>query len=118
MNKIKVIELLNKIANGEEVPKKVMDEEKEWVYSEEFQDYIYIRDDLSNYFLLQEIFSKCIETKKILLYEIKVVEEDKEIKILDISDRREREDCTPLIVEIMAKLNEVIGVVNKLNKKN
>ena len=39
MNKIRVIDLLNKIANGEDVPKKIKYDEYIYNYSKECKDY-------------------------------------------------------------------------------
>lgn len=45
------------------------------------------------------------------------MEENKEIEKLDITDRRKWEDCTPLTVEIMAKINALIDEVKKLKEE-
>ena len=46
MNKeITIIELINKIANNEEMPKKIKYEDKIYIYSETSQDYLEINKD-------------------------------------------------------------------------
>ena len=52
--KIKVIELLNKIANGEEVPKKIKSEDKEFYFQEDEAsiDYLYRTDKNGNGWLV------------------------------------------------------------------
>ena len=47
---IKIIDLLVKIANGEEVPKKIKFRNALWIYSEENQDYLEYNKDYSDLF--------------------------------------------------------------------
>lgn len=48
--------------------------------------------------------------------EVEIIEEEQDIEELNITERRKREDCYPLTVEIMAKINELIKVVNEMKK--
>ncbi len=111
---MKVIDLLNKIANGEEVPEEISIRGTEYKVGKCWSiENIYIlkEEPNSNWLDAQDIW---LNTEVEIIEE---VEEDKRIKKLDITNRRCWEDCTPLIVEIMAKLNELIDKVNKLNDK-
>ena len=75
MNKIKVIDLLNKIANGEEVPKKVKvgyyyyeyEENGEYINTENTEDLLF---DFDSYYHLEQ----CLNV------EAEVIEEDKKIE--------------------------------------
>ena len=107
MKTIKIIDLLNKIANSEEVPKRIKYSNCHYKYEPEKLDY---RDeDCKIEFYL---FAMC--TNFILNDEVEIIEEDEEIEELNITERRKREDCYPLTVEIMAKINELVKEVNKL----
>lgn len=101
---MKVIDLLNKIANGEEVPKKI-----------KYDDFIfYWNISKSAYY---EIENHCIFSDNIILDlslndEVEIIEEDKKIEKLkspfstfDIVDKIN--EIRDVINEIMEKLNEV-----------
>lgn len=81
---MKVIDLLNKIANGEEVPKKIKfgdkiwkynSGDKIWKYNSIVQDYM---NEDNNEYLFANIFG--IETEKALNYEVEIIEEPKKIE--------------------------------------
>ena len=54
------------------------------------------------------------ETRKFLNGEVEIVEEDKQIERFDVSKKRTDFYCTPIEMEIMCKINEVIDALNKL----
>lgn len=153
---MKVIDLLNKIANGEEVPKVI----KYGIYGEENSIFTYYEEEkeyyndgagylsVSNSYLNDEVEIIETENEKLLkqlrkenqailklhraIYDyigepykyengkitpISQIEENKEIKELNITEIRKREDCYPVTVEIMSKINELIKEVNKLKNK-
>ena len=104
---MKVIELLNKIANDGKKPKIKFNNsiyeyhDKEHGYCRYYHDNIYI----------------CLNTEyywfDILNEEVEIIEEDKEIeKIVCIGCGEDGN----MQYELASKLNEVIDVVNKLNK--
>ena len=76
--KIKIIDLLNKIANGEEVPKKIKwgDFELEW---EElcYHDYKFL--DTGNHLLFQGFATSVLND------EVEIIEESKKIEKLDVA---------------------------------
>lgn len=43
-----------------------------------------------------------------------VIEEDKKIEKINVSKKRTNFYCTPIEMEIMCKINEVVDVINKL----
>ena len=114
MKTIKIIGLIPMIYNDEELPKEVIYRgETYYLVKDSFvTDY---KSNKSKY-----LFSEILSIRHIndFLDTELVIEEEKEIKKLDISGRRESEYCNPLTVEIMAKLNEVIEAVNEINKDN
>jgi hypothetical protein len=71
--KIKIIDLLVKIANGEEFPKKVKFKDKIYTYNSEVTDYKY--DD----FLFDVISNECV--KDFLNDTVEIIEEQEEIDI-------------------------------------
>lgn len=50
--------------------------------------------------------------------EVEIIEEDKKIEKFNVSKKRTNFYCTPIEMEIMCKINEVIDAINKLNKDN
>ena len=112
--KIKVIELLNKIANGEEMPKEIKFENKIYKYYKERQDYIvYIdEDEFCGETLLFNIMSshfipELLETK------VEILEDNiEEIEELNGS----RFVLTPLDEEIIDRINKLVNATNKIRK--
>jgi hypothetical protein len=76
---IKIIDLLNKIANGEEFPKKVKFEDKIYTYYNEMTDY-----KNEGYFLFDMISDGCV--KDFLNDKVEIIEEQEEIDKLEIDD--------------------------------
>ena len=117
---MKVIELLNKIANGEEVPKKIKYKSLECKYDEELEDY-FAKDDYDNF---ENLFECLFEGGKLSEFgndEIEIIEEDKKIEKLRLSayaggtlfdeqKHRNERDC-----EMVYKINEIIDHINKEN---
>ena len=118
MNKtIKMIDLLNKIANGE-APTNIKYKEKEYYL---FDSKSYLTTDKSRFF-------DTIDFKE-LNEEVEIIEEDKEIEKLsyqqvgyqncDGSERKIKEvviDFNKQVRQLGNKLNEVIEAVNELKK--
>lgn len=122
---MKVIDLLNKIANNEEIPKQVKYKNYYWKYIEEAKDYKDNEDDYvfscSNY-----------DIPEMLDNEVEIIEEDKEIKkIKQYYDK----DLDEYVVEtyinginykeiyksrydemMIKKISELIDEVNKLKR--
>lgn len=104
---MKVIDLLNIwVEDRNKLPKKIKVEEKIFEYHEASNLYITPND---NYFLISS-YLDCVER---LNREVEVIEENKQIEELEISEK-DRKFHTDYINNIADKLNEVI---NKLNKE-
>lgn len=86
MKKIKIIDLLNKVANGEEVPKRIKYENETRIYNENDRDYEHIGDRANTELYLfygvlssrtGELFEKCLNDEvEIIEDEVEIVEED------------------------------------------
>lgn len=119
---MEVIDLLNKIANKEEMPQKIIYGYCEYVYNPDIQDY-QNKDGL-------ELFSYLFSNEEnVLLREVEIIEEDKEIEEILIQANREvryRKDkfiegllnhFYEMDLEVREKLNEIIKEVNKIKKE-
>lgn len=119
---MKVIDLLNKIANGEEVPKKIKYQGDIYSYDEEFELYMLKGEEIS---LLQNVY-ECDLTD-----EIEIIEEYKEIEELEIFRNEEmgegyfiipkntyfdKIDLNNAEAEICFVINKLIKAVNELKK--
>lgn len=78
MNKIRIIDLLNKIANGEEVPKKI--KLNEVIFEYRGDDYLYKDEDKKEYWLFSSGYTDKYAWLEIFLKaEVEVLEEPKGI---------------------------------------
>ena len=103
---MKIIDLLNKIANGEEVPKKI---KNTWIYEWNYdctrEEYCYMQkngDRFDSDWLIESILND----------EIEIIEEDKDIEELPLKG-----GYTNNQKGIVKKINELIKEVNKLKKE-
>lgn len=104
MKTIKIIDLLNKIANGEEVPKKIKYNDEIWEYYKDLGDYIRAGKP-NTLFTMYYIH-------KILNNEVEIIEEDKKIEQIYTLNNESDE------FRVLAnKINELIDEVNKLKEK-
>lgn len=124
MNKIRIIDLLNKISRGEEVPKKIRFDNINWnkVYGEK---YMYYKNDYDCDFFLY-FFRKNLDFT--LNDEVEIIEEDKKIEKLKIVENgsinsyalldKNGTKCalTKHSKEIADKINEIIDYINKGDK--
>lgn len=117
---MKIIDLLNKIANGEEVPKKIRI--SHWCYKFEWVEHLTNYYDKSNDIDLMSCLSM---NKEELNYEVEILEEDKKIEKIKIDDQdRIQALSTGNYVykvnqptkNIIYKINELIDKVNSLEK--
>ena len=109
---MKVIDLLNKIANGEEVPKKVILDKKEFQYNKTYEQYL----DKYEVNLLEHISDYNYSG---LNDEVEIIEEDKEIE--EIKDKLDVSTCgiadgEEKTNELIDKINELVKAVNELKK--
>ena len=105
---MKVIDILNKIANGEEVPDKIRFDNKEWnrIYGEKNVYYI---DDYDNDFFIHFFRNNLTFT---LNDEVEMIEEPKNIKKLDENNT----NVLTNIIENRKKINEIIDKLNSMEK--
>lgn len=107
---MRVIELLNKIANGEEVPKRIRIDH--WCY--EFE---WVEHD-SNYYDKHEdidLMSCLSMDAEELNYEVRELKEDKKIEKLE---EKYYHDEPALIDDMAHKINEIIDFINKEGNNN
>jgi hypothetical protein len=108
---MKIIDLLNKIANNEEVPKEVRYKTHYWKYNKERNDY---RDEDNDF-----VFScSNYDIVDMLMGEIEIIEEKpKKIEKLDIDkndiawcegNMKTDEEMVDIMLEMKNKINEII----------
>lgn len=120
---MKVIDLLNKVAKEEEVPKKIKYNQRVYQYDEQQSDYGYFFINSYMYFLDE------INTIEQLNDEVEIIGEDKEIEEIPYHYNLGYIDCGDLKREVVEelsnnfnyfakKINELIKAVNELNKRD
>lgn len=110
MNKIRIIDLLNKIANNEKVPKRVRYINLIWEYDDEIKDYIH--DDLYLFYKingigLTENYVEIIEEEKKIPDEINI-----NLAYIDKEYLLEKEDVDRKINEIINRHNILVDKVS------
>ena len=106
---MKIIDLLNKIANGEEVPKKIKYQNVIYIYYERLNDmFNYKSDDKRHRFLEEDYY-----IENILNDEVEIIEEDnnkiEKMKIDEIEDAEH--------LKFKEKINEIIDYLDYLKSK-
>ena len=123
--KIKIIDLLNKIANGEEVPKKIL--LNGIVFEYQGDDYLYKDEDKKEHWLFSTSYTdKYTWLENFLKAEAEIIEEPKKIEKIksngdefysDYIDTWISKNKTDAYCEfLMNKINELIDVVNELKR--
>ena len=108
--KIEIMDLLHKIYNLDDMPKKIIFENCVWGYCSEFQDYQSERG-----YLFGDYMCNINETGKFLNAEVEIIEEDKAIeKLGKIYDGFSDSYYDTCLIKIAQKVDEVIDAVNKL----
>lgn len=110
--KIKIIELLNRIANGEELPKKFIFDNKTFeleVNETSPKSYYYVEKD-RNY--LFKTYISDLDTN-LLNSEVEIIEEDKTIKELELNHDKVLSEELDLIKD---KINELVKEIKKLKE--
>ena len=102
---IKIIDLLNKIANSEEVPKRIKYCGNIYEYNDEFYY-------MNGYSLYRDFYTE----GNCLNYEVEIIEENKKIEKLDI-DKMLQIKKWKRDKNAWKKINELIDEVNKLKEK-
>ena len=114
MNKIRVIDLLNKIANDEEVPKKIKLKNFEEIYTlrEDCTGYKWYGEEKTNNDFGETIHKNL---EYILKQDIEILDEPKKIEKIN-RNRYPGTDIDPLD-DILDKLDELIDEINNLKEK-
>lgn len=121
--KIRIIDLLNMINKGEEVPKKIKYEKHIYEYEEGTHDWsYYIQDNATIKFLLTDVFNSDDNILSILNDEVEIIEENKNIEKIKLTNGGltfhygENNDVSITIFErtVAYKINGLIDAVNKL----
>ena len=109
---MKIIDLINKINNNEEVPEKVKYEDVTFEYSKKQKDYIHKIDE--DGWINETLLFKVMSThfiSDLLTTEVEAIEENKEIEELNDNDTYD-------FNHLSLKINELVRAVNKLNKES
>lgn len=106
---MRIIDLLNKIANGEEVPKKIR-VEGEWTYGIEFE-----QDDYKHYKNIDDTYDDLFDDLDNIdlddFLNTEIIDEDKKIKKLE---HAKEDDILVNGKSLLDKIDEIIDIVNKL----
>ena len=127
MKTIKIIDLFNKIVNGEEVPLRIKWDGDTWKFKEQFNDYLNETEEEKEY-LFYTGFDNYADAKRFLNCEVEIIEEEQEEKIKKIGPsfkanylnndlqkqiRTVQSNCALAFV----KIDELIDTVNELKNK-
>lgn len=108
---MKIIDLLNKIANGEEVPKKIEYRGTKFLY--DILNQCYIEENYNKYNDLLMELSDHKGTE--LNYEVEIIEEDKEIEKIDVIPYEKCiHEVTHKEKEILLKIRDIQINFNKI----
>lgn len=114
MNKIKVIDLLNRIANGEEVPDRISFCSYDYKWDKDFDDYLRIVDKQQMAFSFIENHNDNLEC--FLNDTVDIIEEDKKIEKIEYSIDKDGylsvNDFREHLLQIINKINEIIDYIN------
>lgn len=123
--KIKVIDILNKIARGEEPPTEIMYESKCYKYEQEEKDYYCFSFDeyLFDSYVITDILNNEVEILEITIHNKEDLRTSKRrIEKLDFDrnditycdgNLRTDEDMVDIIIEIKNKINEIIDFIQE-----
>lgn len=119
---MKIIDLLTKISNGEEVPLKILVDGS--IYKWDVLEHFYAREDKFDLLELSIVFS----TPEFLQMEVKVIEDEIDIDIDSIEEFKIDENnfiqtelgafkTRKMDIAFLNKINELVQAVKQLNKK-
>lgn len=110
--KIKIIELLVKTANKEEIPKKIKYSNKIWKLEEHNGDY-----KNEDTYLFEYLF-KYFNTKSFINNKAEITEENKEIEKLEFEEGKvdDKLFLAKYITHNRKKINELIDEINKMKE--
>ena len=104
MKTIKIIDLLNKIADGEEIPKKIKYNDDLYTHVD---NYCYFCEE-TNEILSQNIYAEFSRLND----EVEIIEEEKEIEKVSVKTNNHN------VRKVANKINELIDTVNELKRGN
>lgn len=108
---MKVIDLLNKIANGEEVPKKIKYNDDEYIH---IDNYCYFCEE-TNEILSQNTYAEFSRLND----EVEILDEE---EFEDINDEFESGDTAQVVMQLLNKIRPLIKnqkkIIERLNKEN
>ena len=117
MKTIRIIDLLNKIANNEEMPKKIKYKKLIYVYEEGAYGWSYYIQNSGIKFLLTDIFNSIDGILNILNDEVEIIEENKiPEKLGKIEDNDGYMDQSD-VIKIGEKIDEIIDYLEKKSKE-
>ena len=113
---MKIIDLLNRIANEEELPKKIKYGSKIWEYEEASDDY-----KSGNLYLFEDLFD-CTKTSDFINDYIEIFEEPKKIEKIPLPSfdefkKMSAEERYVITAKEYDLLNELIDEINNLKEK-
>ena len=108
---MKVIDILNKINNNEEVPEKIKFDDTVFEYDKEQKEYNHRKDDGFYETLLYRVMTTHF-IDVLLEAEVEVIEENKEIE-----EFRTEYAMSQMDKQFEDKINELVRAVNKINKQ-
>ena len=125
--KIKVIDLINKIDNKEELPQKVKFEKEIYEYDKKRKDYINKYDDWTSQTLLYRVMSTHF-ISELLECEVEIIEDEEEIDIQSIEEFGIDDNeyiktkigsfkTRKMDIAFLHKINELVQAVKQLDKK-
>lgn len=103
---MKIIELLNKIANGEEVPSKILYDNQTWEYDKNFNQY---ENDGDGYNLWNGYNFNILNNEVEIIEEVEEPKKIEPIEKVSFSDKESAE----MNILFMQKINEIIDFLNK-----
>ena len=104
MSKMTVIQLLNRIANGIDIPLQIKYDNNIWKYDEMARDYLLIDKSGEEYLICEEL-----NLMYALNEEVEVVEEEQEDKKIEKID----EILTIMCDDLKDKIKEIVDKINK-----
>lgn len=105
---MKVIDLLNKIANGEEIPKKI--KVNGIIFEYQGDDYLFTDKDNTDYWLFSDCYCDKFEYLESFLKTGVEIIEDKKIRKLpnEVQEPKNFEEVVYIAEDLARKINEII----------
>ena len=110
--KIKIIELVNRIESGEEIPEKIKYNQLEFKYDKGSGKYIRKNSSIITWFCIERF------TKDFLNKTVEILEDNtEEIEELDLSELKGIYTRGQIEVRIYTKINELVKAVKEIRKE-